>query len=72
MNEPWWIAGDRNTLAAMHNAIAGKAETDTVRYTGDQRPVMVSEVRNRIEKLNARINADIAKFIDVKGDYEKM
>jgi hypothetical protein len=70
--EPWWTAGDREVLAQMRNAIKGQPETAMVRYCGDMRPETVSQVRVRIEEKQATILRDIAKFIEVGGDYDRM
>lgn len=60
--EPWWIAGDRERLEQMRNAIKKQPETAMVRYCGDMRPVSVSDVRVRMAELEARITRDIAEF----------
>lgn len=68
-SSPWWIAGDRERLGQMRSVIKGKPETALVRYCGDMRPMLVSEVRKRMNDLTLRIAADIARFQRAKGDY---
>jgi hypothetical protein len=70
--EPWWTAGDREVLAQMRNAVKGQPETAMIRYCGDMRPELVSEVRARIEAKQATILRDIANFIEAGGDYDRM
>jgi hypothetical protein len=72
MLEPWYIKHDRKVIANMRRVIEGKGDNETVRYLGDQLPVLVSEVKRRIVEREARIEADIAKFNEVGGDYDKM
>lgn len=61
-SEPHWIKGDRERLAQMRNAIKAQPETALVRYQGDMRPMLVSEVRQRMNDLAQRIAADVAAF----------
>lgn len=70
--EPWWIKDDRALLERMRNSIKGKPETAVVRYTGDQRPQMVEQVRIDMDCLEKRIKSDIAKFVEVNGDYDRV
>ena len=70
--EPWWINGDRERLVQMRNACNKKPETAMVRYCGDMRPMLCSEVRALAYQLQARIEIDIANFRSAGGDYQKM
>lgn len=70
--EPWWVANDRRKVAHMLSVIEGKGDTELVRYMGDMRPEPCALVREKAAKLSARIEADIAQFNEVGGDYDRM
>jgi hypothetical protein len=70
--QPWWIKGDLEKLEAMLTSIKGKPETAMVRYMGDMRPELRADVYEKAMNLKARIEADIARFNEVGGDYDRM
>lgn len=72
VSAPWWIKDDRALLERMRNSIKGKPESAMVRYSGDQRPQTVEQVRIDMDCLQNRIARDIARFAEVGGDYDRM
>lgn len=70
--EPWWISDDRKKLELMRNATKAKPDASIVRYLGDQRPQLCSDVREQAYALASRIEADIKRFNEVGRDYDKM